>query len=138
MNHLETVLKIAGSLHFALLLASGLTPHALDWRRNLAALHPFLRRLFWVYGSFIVLVIIAFGMLTLLHAGEMAGGSPLGRSLCLFIAIFWLARLLVQLFVFDARPFLVNWFYKCGYHSLTIVFVFFVVVYGIAALVGNH
>jgi len=137
MNSLLTLLRIAGLLHFALLTASALTPRALDWRANLASLHPFLRRLFWVYGSFIVLVIVAFGTLTLRHGSEMAAGTPLGRSLCVFIAAFWLARLLVQLFVFDARPFLTTPLYKIGYHGLTVVFIYFAAVYGIAALGGK-
>jgi hypothetical protein len=138
MNHLETLLRLAGLLHFGILTASALTPRALDWRANLAPLHPFLRNLFWVYGSFIVLVIVAFGTLTLRHGNEMAAGTPLGRSLCLFIGAFWLARLLVQLFVFDARPFLTNWFYKIGYHGLTVVFIYFATVYGIAAMATKH
>jgi hypothetical protein len=133
MPNFETLLKIAGVLHFGLLLASASTPHALDWRRNLAGLHPFLRRLFWVYGVFIVLVIISFGVMTLRYSGEFAAGVPLARGLCAFIGIFWLARLLVQLFVFDARPFLTNWFYKIGYHSLTFVFLYFTAIYAFAA-----
>jgi hypothetical protein len=133
MNNLQTFLKIGGYLHFAILFASALVPQALDWRKNLAMLHPFLRKLFWVYGTFIVLVIIAFGLLTLGHSGELAAGTPLGRGLALFICAFWLARLLVQIFVFDARPFLTNWFYKLGYNGLTLVFIYFVTVYGIAA-----
>ena len=137
MNSLQTLLRIAGLLHFGLLIASALTPRALDWRANLAALHPFLRRLFWVYGSFIVLVIVAFGTLTLCHGAEMAAGTPLGRSLCLFIAVFWLARLFVQLFVFEARPFLTTWFYKIGYHGLTVVFIYFAAVYGFASVAGK-
>jgi hypothetical protein len=137
MNSLPIFLRIAGLLHFALLTASALTPRALDWRANLASLHPFLRRLFWVYGSFIVLVIVAFGTLTLCHSAEMAAGTPLGRSLCAFIATFWLARLVVQLFVFDARPFLTTAFYKIGYYGLTVLFTYFAAVYGIAALAGK-
>jgi hypothetical protein len=78
-------------------------------------------------------VIIAFGTITLRHTGDMVAGTPLARSFCLFIAVFWLARLFVQLFVFDARPFLTNWFYKFGYHGLTLVFSYFVAVYGSAA-----
>ncbi len=134
MNNLETYLRIGGVLHFCVLVASALTPGALDWRKSLAVLHPFLRKLFWVYGAFIVLVIIAFGTLTLRHGAEMAAGTPLARALCLFIGIFWAARLLVQLFVFDARPFLTNWFYKLGYNGLTVTFIYFVAVYGTAAL----
>ena len=137
MNSLPTLLRIAGFMHFGLLTASALTPRALDWRANLASLHPFLRRLFWVYGSFIVLIIVAFGTFTLCHGAEMAGGTPLGRSLCLFIAAFWAARLAVQLFVFDARPFLTTAFYKIGYHALTLVFIYFAAVYGVAAVAGK-
>jgi hypothetical protein len=134
MNSLETFLKIAGILHFAVLSASALTPKALDWRGALAPLHPFLRKMFWVYGAFIVLVIISFGTLTLVFTPEMSGGTPLGRGLCLFISIFWLVRLGVQIFVFDARPFLTNWIYKYGYHGLTFVFIYFALIYGISAL----
>lgn len=134
MNHLETFLRIGGCLHFGILIASASTPRALDWRKNLAPLHPFLRKLFWVYGAFIVLVIISFGTITLLYSRELAAGTPLARALCAFIGIFWFARLLVQFFVFDARQFLTNWFYKIGYHSLTFVFLYFTIVYALAAL----
>jgi hypothetical protein len=116
------------------LTASALTPRALDWRKNLAALHPFLRKLFWVYGAFIVMVIIAFAILTFRHANQMAAREPVARSLCLFIAIFWGARLFVQFAIFDPRPFLKNWMYRVGYHALTFVFAFLFLVYGKAAV----
>ena len=131
---MKTLLLIGGLLHFVILIASALTPRVLDWRANLAALHPFLRRLFWVYGCFIVLVIISFGGLTLLNADELASGAPLSRSVCAIIAIFWLARLAVQFFVFDARPFLTTTFLRLGYHGLTLLFAALVFIYGCAAL----
>jgi hypothetical protein len=127
-------LIIGGLLHFLVLIASALTPRVLDWRANLAALHPFLRRLFWVYGCFIVLVIISFGVLTLFHSDELASGRALSRSVCAMIALFWLARLGVQFFVFDARPFLTTTFLRLGYHGLTLLFAALVVIYGLAAL----
>lgn len=131
---MKTWLLIGGLLHFAVLIASALTPRVLDWRANLATLHPFLRRLFWVYGCFIVLVIISFGVLTLLHANELASGAALPRSVCTMIALFWLARLGVQFFVFDARPFLTTAFLRLGYHGLTLLFAALVFIYGWAAL----
>jgi hypothetical protein len=134
MNTMETYLRIGGILHYCILLAGALLPFKLDWRKNLAVLHPFLRRLFWVYGAFITMTVIAFGTLTLRHGAEMAAGTPLARALCLFIGIFWAVRLMLQLFVFDARPFLTNWFYKLGYNGLTVTFIYFVAVYGAAAL----
>jgi len=131
---MKTWLIIGGLLHFVILIASGLTPRLLDWRTNLATLHPFLRRLFWVYGSFIVLVIVSFGTLTVLRADELASSIPLARAVCAIIALFWLARLLVQFFVFDARPFLTTTFRRVGYHGLTFLFSALVFIYGCAAL----
>ena len=119
---MKTPLIVGGLLHFVILIASAVTPRVLDWRTNLATLHPFLRRLFWVYGGFIVLVIISFGTLTLLRVDELAAAAPLARSVCAMIAMFWLARLTVQFFVFDARPFLTTTFRRVGYHGLTVLF----------------
>ncbi len=131
---MKTLLIIGGLLHFLILIASALTPCLLDWRGNLATLHPFLRRLFWVYGAFIVLMIVSFGTLTLLQADALASAAPLARSVCAMVAIFWLARLAVQFFVFDARPFLTNAFRRVGYHGLTFLFSALVFIYGCAAL----
>ncbi len=126
---LENLLLLAGLGHFAILSASALVPRVLDWKTALKPLPPFLRTLFWVYGVFIVLTIIGLGTLTLLNAAAMAAGDPVARSLAAFIAVFWGARLLVQLFVFDARPFLTNAWLKLGYHALTLGFVALVSVY---------
>ena len=131
---MKLLLQLAAALQLLILIASASTPRVLDWRKNLAVLHPFLRKLFWVYGVFVMMVIIAFAVLTFRHADAMAAREPVARSLCLFIAIFWGARLLVQFAIFDARPFLTNWFYKTGFHALTIIFAFLTFVYGKAAL----
>ena len=131
---MKSLLLIGGLLHFVILIASALTPRVLDWRRNLAALNSFLRRLFWVYGCFIVLVIISFGVLTLASANELASGAPLARAVCAMIAIFWLARLAVQFFVFDVRAILTTTFLRLGYHGLTLLFTALVFIYGSAAL----
>jgi hypothetical protein len=129
-----TCLYLAAALQLSILIASAQVPQIFDWKNNLAALPSFLRRLFWVYGAFIVLVIVAFAILTFLHAKEMAAGVPAARSLCVFIAIFWSARLFVQFAVFDARPFLTSSYRIFGYNSLTIVFAALVLIYGWAAL----
>ena len=41
---------------------------------------------------------------------------------------------MIGFFVFDAKPYLRNWFLTLGYHGLTLVFIFHVLVYGTAAL----
>ena len=131
---MKTLILLGGLIHFGILIASALTPGVLEWRRHLAQLPTLLRQLFWVYGSFIVFVIVAFGSLSLTHAGALASGEPLARSICAFIALFWAARLAVQWFVFDASPFLANAFLKVGYHTLTLAFVILTLIYGCAAI----
>lgn len=136
MNTLFTlhhVLILAGFTHFGILSASALTPKVLDWKTALAPLAPFLRTLFWVYGVFIVLTIISFGTLTLMHADAMAAGEPVARTVAAVIAVFWGARLIVQLFIFDARPWLTNAWLRVGYHALTVGFVFLTATYAWAA-----
>jgi hypothetical protein len=131
---MKTSLQLAAGLQFSILIASALVPRVLDWRRNLAGLDPFLRRLFWVYGIFIVLVITGFAALTLFHADSIAAGEPVARSLSAFITIFWLVRLVIQIAVFDPRAFLGTWFYKAGYQGLTVIFALLVLIYGWATI----
>nr|ACO70948.1 hypothetical protein [uncultured Verrucomicrobiota bacterium] len=130
----ETLILLGGCVHFCILIASALVPRLLDWRTNLAPLQPFLRRLFWVYGAFIVLTIVCFGLLSVGHAKELVEGTPLARGVCVFIAIFWIARLGVQFFVFDARPFLTKWWIRLGYHGLTVIFTLLPVPYVLVAV----
>jgi hypothetical protein len=131
---LENFLRLAGAGHFILLSASALVPAVLDWKTVLKPLPPFLRTLFWVYGIFIVITIIGMGSLTLWNVEALANGDPVARSLAAFIAIFWGARLFVQLFIFDARPYLTNVWLKLGDHTLTAAFVFFTAIYTYTAL----
>lgn len=131
---MKSLILIAAALHFVILIASALTPWVLDWRRALSGLHPFLRRLFWVYGAFIVWTIIGFGTLTFRFADQLGAGEPVARGLAGFIALFWGLRLAVQFFVFDPTPFLTNGFLKLGYHGLTLVFIYFTGLYAFIAL----
>ena len=132
----ELLIQIGGVLHFCILLASALAPIASRWTTHLALLPSLLRQMFWVYGGFIVLVIIGFGTMILAHTDDLASGEPLGRAVSALIAIFWFARLLVQWLVFDAKPFITNRFYRIGYHALTCVFIYLSAVFGYVAIVN--
>ena len=133
MKNPEYLILFGGVLHFFTLIASAMVPKTLDWKGELAKLMPFLRTLFWVYGAFIVLTILAFGVLSVLHPKELASGEGLARGVCAFIAIFWGVRLVVALFVFDASEFLTTWFFKLGYHVLTVTFIYQTIAYGYCA-----
>ncbi len=132
--NLTLLILVGGVLHFGILIASALVPRVLDWKVELGKLAPLSRQLIWVHGTFIVLVIVGFGSLALIAPGELASGSTLARSVCSFIALFWTARLAVQFFVFDAKPFLTSGLLRLGYHGLTAVFLYQTVVFGVAAV----
>ncbi len=134
MEAQEIMIRLAGAAHFGILLASALVPRVLDWRRQLRSLSALSRHLVWVHGAFIVLVIVAFGTICLLNASDLTAGSPLARTVCTIIAVFWGARLVVQIFLFDARPYLDRRSLRLGYHGLTAVFTFITFVLAWAAL----
>jgi len=131
--NLANLLFLGGVCHFGILGASALVPRVLAWREELAKLRPLCRHLVWTHGAFIVLVIVAFGVLSVVAAPDLADGSRLARLMCGFVAAFWLARLAIQLFLFDATPFLTNRWLKLGYHGLTAVFTYLGAVYAYAA-----
>jgi len=136
MNHLNLtlLLQFAGVLHLGLLCAGLLMPRAVNLKTHIAVLPVFIRRLFWVYYTFIGLSLICFGLITVTFAGTLAAGSGLARAMCGFMAVFWTVRLVAATFVFDVRPYLTNNFWRLGYHCTNIVFAYLPFVYAWAAL----
>jgi hypothetical protein len=133
-NTLELLLILGGVAHLCITSAGVVMTLVLDWRKNLAALNPLTRHIIWVHGAFVLLMIVGFALVSLLRAGDLASGAPLARAVCGFIALFWGVRLMIQFFLFDARPFLTRPLLALGYHGMTVVFVYFTLVYGCAAL----
>ena len=133
MNNLQMLILIGGVLHFGILMASATVPKVLNWKASLGQLDRLSRQLVWVHGAFIVLVIVGFGLLSVIYAGDLATGSPLARGVCAFIAVFWATRLVVQFFFFDAKPFLTSTFLKAGYHGLSVICAYHVIIYSWAA-----
>jgi hypothetical protein len=130
---LTNLITLAGVCQLGVLIASALVPIRLRWRTELSVLSRLHRQMYWVYGGYVVLAIVAFGLISLFNAEEMAGGGGLARSLCGYIAIFWTIRLTLQA-VLDVKVHLTAWWLKVGYHTLTILFLCFALTYGYAAL----
>ncbi|HEU0011135.1 MAG TPA: hypothetical protein VFT34_15060 [Verrucomicrobiae bacterium] len=134
---LPLLLQIAGLLHLGLLCAGALMPRTVKLREHLATLPSFIRRLFFVYFAFIALLLASFGLITFFFADALAAGTPLAKALCLFLLVFWTARLGVAAFVFDVGPYLTNQFYRVGYQATNVAFVYLVAVYGLAVWKGG-
>ena len=134
MFTLTNLIIIGGILHLGTLIGSMQVPRELNFEQELPKLSPLMRHWVLTAGGYIVLNILVFGMVSLSFHQELASGSPLARVICGYISFFWAVRLMIQLFVFDVKPYLRNRFLKFGYHGLTIVFIYHCFVYGWAAM----
>jgi hypothetical protein len=135
---LTQLLELAGIMHLGLLCAGALMPQPVNLRMHIAALPPFIRRLFWVYYAFIGLCLISFGLITVTFAGTLAAGGALARAVCAFLAVFWTVRLIAATFIFDLRPYLTNTFRRLGYQATNIVFIYLPIIYAWAAMKGGR
>ncbi len=122
----------AGIGQLSILIASSIVPFRLNWREDLKSLPTLHRQMYWVYGGYVVLSIIAFALISILNARELASGTGLARGFCCYVALFWGIRLALQS-VFDVKEHLTARWLKAGYFALTVLFAFFTVVYGWAA-----
>ncbi len=138
MSMLQWLVVISGVIHFGTLLGSAQVPKVLNFREELPKLNPLLRHWVFVCGGYIVFNIVAFGLISLVFFGELAAASAerttMARVFCGYVSLFWSIRLLIQFFVFNAKPYLQNTFLKVGYHGLTLVFLWQTFVYGWLAI----
>ena len=123
----------AGIAQLGVLIASSLVPFRLNWKEELKSLSRLHRQMYWTYGGYVVMSIVAFGLLCIANATELAAGGGLARGFCGYVAIFWGIRLGLQP-VFDVKEHLTARWLKAGYHSLTLLFASFTVLFGYAAL----
>jgi hypothetical protein len=105
----------------------------LKWKTELAVLSRLHRQMYWIYGGYVVLAIVAFGLISLLNSRELTGGTGLARCVCGYIAVFWAVRLSLQ-WILDVKEHLSNWRLRLGYYLLTVLFAGFTLLYGFVAL----
>jgi hypothetical protein len=84
---LARLLFAAGVAQLGVLVASALVPFRLNWRKELSSLSRLHRQMCWVYGGY-VMSIVAFALLSIVNARELASGSGLARGVCCYIAVF--------------------------------------------------
>ncbi len=130
---LPHLIFFAGFGQLSVLVASALVPIRLNWRTELQVLPRLHRQMYWVYGGYTVMSIVAFGVLSIVNADELATGRGLARGFCAYVAVFWGIRVVLQ-GVFDVRAHLTAWWLKLGEILLTVLFVLFTLIYAWAAL----
>ncbi len=127
------LLFAAGVAQLGVLVASALVPFRLNWRTELSSLSRLHRQMYWVYGGYVAMSIVAFALVSILNARDLAEGSGLARGVCGYIAVFWGVRVALQ-GVFDVKEHLTAWWLKAGYFTLTVLFAALTVVYAWATV----
>ena len=130
----RNAIVLAGIAQLGIAASSVLIPRLLGWREETARLKPLTRQVFWTYASYILGFHVAFGLLSLLAPAALLDGSMLARTVCAFIAVYWLVRLTLQFTAFDrsvADGRLLFRFAEVAYVS---AFAYLVLVYGASAV----
>ena len=130
---LHTAFQLAGFAHLISLAAIVVAPRQLRWHEELAKLPCLVRQMCNVYSNYTTGTIIACGLASLFCAADLVSATPLARGVCGYIAFFWMVRLWLQ-YYYDFRPHLTNPWLRVGYHSLTLLFIAFIALYGWGAL----
>ena len=67
-EHLPDLIFAAGLGQASILIASAQVPFRMNWKKDLASLSRLHRQMYWVYGGYVVLSIIAFSIISLMHS----------------------------------------------------------------------
>lgn len=133
-DQLIPLIVLAGLGQLALAAVSLAIPRVLGWKEQTARLGTLTRQVFWTYAGYIFTINVCFGLLSTLHPAWLLTAAPLTTAVDAFIAAYWLARLLLQLFYFDRKSAPIGIAARLADLLLTVAFAGFGVVYTAAAL----
>lgn len=102
MNHLIWLIRAAGAVQILVIAGNFILPGKLNCRENLRRVSPMIRQVFVIHWIYIVAILAIFSALCLGFAPELAGASRLGHFLSAAMSVFWLPRIPIQLFFYDA------------------------------------
>ena len=98
---MTVALYVAGGLMLLIASSNLFARRMLRYGENLARVDRTVRDVFVILHVYIIIMLIAFSALCFAFAGDLAGGSVLGRCLSGFLALFWGLRVLMQLFHYN-------------------------------------
>jgi alginate O-acetyltransferase complex protein AlgI len=121
---LRAAVLLAGAGHALVLVASSQVPGRLRWKEEFGALRRFNRKIFWTYGGFIVLCIVAFACADLLIGASFLDPNPSSLAIALFIAVFWSVRVVVDFTYFTHADWPPGDEFVIGHTCLSALFMF--------------
>lgn len=130
-------IKIAGALQLLLAFSHIFFPRRFGWKEDCAKLTLLNRQIFFVHAFFITLVLVLFGVLSVFYGHLLLRGDGLGKVVLGGLFIFWLARLFIQLFVYDSQLWRGHRFNTAMHIFFSLMWFYYVTIYA-AALYHQH
>ncbi|MEA2235819.1 MAG: hypothetical protein QOC81_543 [Thermoanaerobaculia bacterium] len=127
---------LAGVTQLAIAATSLLIPRLLGWRKETALLRPLTRCVFWTYAGYILGTNLWFAALAIGWPSQLLNGTPLAAMVTGFMAVYWLARVVIQF----------GWFHRALSENRTLFkiaevvyvtgFAFITIVFAIATILN--
>lgn len=130
MRTLVVALWTAGLVQLAIIVGNFVIPQKLKYGENLAQVAPIIRQIFLVHSGYIVGIVLFFAAVSFGFPRELASGRGLGRFLAASMAVFWICRIPLQLFYYDATLRRAN---RVGDLAMILALVFLSLTYAAAA-----
>jgi hypothetical protein len=131
-------LRIVGVLLLLLGLSHAFFDRYFGWKRELALVSLFTRRVFFVHTFFIGLGVVLVGAGSFLYAGALLRPGVLSRALLAGMTLFWFCRLLAQFFAYDSALWRGDRFRTFMHAAFSMLWCYVTATYGIALLVSSR
>jgi|GEM_PF-2539101 len=96
------ILQGAGIILFCIAIANVFAPRKMNWIENLKHVDSVFKQVFITHCVFLVMCVVAMAIACVFFPQHLLDGV-LGRSILGFMGFFWSARLMVQLFYYEAN-----------------------------------
>jgi hypothetical protein len=130
-----TIVRLAGVFMLLLVPINVIdVPRRFHWKQEMAGLSLLNRQIFQVHAAFICLVLGLFGLLATLVTQPLLEPTPLARAVVGGLALFWILRLLTQLFVYSPQIWRGHRFYTVMHYVFLCLWIFLSTTFSLALL----
>jgi hypothetical protein len=133
---MQTLLEITGGLLIGLALLHAIFPRYFRWKEESAAFGLLTRQILYVHTFFIALTVFLMGLLCVTSAAELLH-TPLGRRICLGLAVFWGIRLVIQFFGYSSKLWRGKVFETIAHIAFTLFWAWLTALFLIAAMTAQ-
>ena len=126
-------LHIIGSLLTLLAVIHIIFPKYFNWNKELKSLSLINRQMMMVHTFFIAFIVLLMGLLCLTSSSELIETS-LGRKISFGLALFWVIRLIFQLFIYSSKLWRGKKFETTVHIVFTLLWIYFGSVFIIISL----